>query len=57
MALASKELSSDEYDFEEEKVDANLNFANFPNLNNMERKSVGITIIITHLLNIGIKET
>jgi len=40
MALVKKELSSDEYDFEEEKVDANLNFANFPNLKNMESKSV-----------------
>ena len=40
MALMKKELSSDEYDFEEEKVDLNLNFANFPNLKNMESKSV-----------------
>ena len=37
MKLMKKELSSDEYDFEEEKVDLNLNFAN---LKNMESKSV-----------------
>ena len=40
MAFVKKELSSDECDFEEEKVDANLNFANFPNLKNMESKIV-----------------
>ena len=43
MDYLKKEISSEEYDFEEEKIDLNLNFVNFPNLNNIqiiESKSV-----------------
>ena len=40
MELQKKDLSSEECDFEEEKIDLNLNFVNFPNLKNMESKSV-----------------
>jgi hypothetical protein len=35
MDYFKKDLSSDEYDFEEEKIDPNINFVNFPNVNNM----------------------
>jgi hypothetical protein len=46
MDYLKKEISSEEYDFEEEKIDLNLNFVNFPNLNNIqiiESKSVSST--------------
>ena len=57
MDYLKKEISSEEYDFEEEKIDLNLNFVNFPNVNNIqiiESKSVSssqfdhINLIIFH---------
>ena len=36
MDYLKKEISSDECDFEEEKIDLNLNFVNFPNVKSMQ---------------------